>query len=141
MDVELGCGWRRRWRRRPGRRIGWYGRVHQDVAAIILAVIFVGAGWQGWRIGWQRRIAFAGFVDLHRVAVELGVGEMGRGATKVHHGEVELLGVFMDPGAATQNLLELGHRAHGPIQHDQAAGLCVHPGRQQPGGGRQHRVR
>jgi len=63
------------------------------------------------------------------------------GLTEIHQGEVKLLAVGMHPRAAADNLLELRHRAHFPVQHDQAAGLGIHAGGEQPRGGDEHRIR
>ena len=80
-------------------------------------------------------IVLARLVDLHRLAVEVGVGEVVGRAAEVDQGEVELLGVLVDAGAAADDLLELGHRADRAVQHDQAAGLGVHAGGEQARGG------
>jgi hypothetical protein len=44
---------------------------------------------------------------------------------EIHQGEVILLAVGMDPRTAAHDLLELRHRAHFPVQHDQPAGLGI----------------
>jgi hypothetical protein len=77
-------------------------------------------------------IVFTGFVDLNRFAIELGVSEMVGRFAKVHDGEVILLCVLMDAGATPHDLLELGHRAHFPIERDEAAGLGIDSGGEQP---------
>ena len=56
---------------------------------------------------------FAGFVNLNRLAVEVGIGEMAGRAPEIHQGEIELPGVLMHSGAAPDDLLELGHGADG----------------------------
>ena len=63
---------------------------------------------------------------------------MAAGAPEVDQGEVELLGVLMHAGAAPNDLLELGHRANIAVKHDQSAGLRIHTGREQSGGGDEH---
>ena len=60
-------------------------------------------------------------------------------AAEVDQGEVELLGVLVDAGAAADDLLELGHRADRAVEHDQAAGLGIDAGGEQPRGGDEHR--
>ena len=86
-------------------------------------------------VGRRDRIVLAGLVDLHRIAVEVRVGEVAGRAAEVHQREVELLGVLVDAGAAPDDLLELGHRADFAVEHDQAAGLRIDAGGQQPRGG------
>ena len=49
-------------------------------------------------------------------------------AAEIDQREVELLGVLVDAGAAPDDLLELGHRADRPVEHDQAAGLRIDAG-------------
>ena len=61
-------------------------------------------------------------------------------AAEVDQREVELLGVLMDAGAAPDDLLELGHRADLAVEHDQAAGLRIDAGREQPRGGDEHGI-
>ena len=65
--------------------------------------------------GRHRRVVLAGLVDLHRLAVELGVGEAVGRFAEVDQGEVVLLGVLVYPRAAPDDLFELGHGAHGAI--------------------------
>ena len=111
---------------------------------------FVGAGRLGQRsallVGRQRvvgrrdGIAFARLVNLHRLAVEIRVGEMAGGAAEVDQGEIELAGVLVHAGAPADDLLELGHRADLAVEHDQPAGLRIDAGRQQPRGGDEHRI-
>ena len=62
------------------------------------------------------------------------------GFAEVDEGEVVLLGVFMDPRAAADDLLELGHGADFAVEHDQAAGLGIHAGGEQPRGRDDDRV-
>ena len=64
---------------------------------------------------------------------------VGRPA-EVDQREVELLGVLVDAGAAPDDLLELGHRAHLAVEHDQPAGLGIDAGGEQPRGGDDHRI-
>ena len=91
----------------------------------------------GWRhiVGRRDRVAFARLVNLHRIAVEIRVGEMAGRAAKVDQREIELLGILVHAGAAPDDLLELGHRANLAVEHDQAAGLRIDAGREQPRGG------
>ncbi len=78
--------------------------------------------------GRSDRIIGAGFIDLHWLAVEVRVGEKLGGLLEVHDGEVELAVVLVDPGAAADDLLELGHRLDALVQHDELAGLGIHAG-------------
>ncbi len=48
--------------------------------------------------------------------------------------------VLVDPGAAADDLLELGHRADFAVEDDQAAGLGIDPGGEQARGGDDDRV-
>ena len=61
-------------------------------------------------------------------------------AAKVDQREVELLGVLVDAGAAPDDLLELGHRADRAVEHDQAAGLRIDAGGEQPRGRDEHGI-
>ena len=85
-------------------------------------------------IGRRDGVVFTRLIDLHRVAVEVGVGEVVRRAAKIHQREIELLGIGMDARASTDDLLELGHRADFAIEHYQAARLGINAGRKQAGG-------
>ena len=107
------------------------------------------AGGEGWRLffhvirhllGRQGRIVRAGFVDLHRFAVKGGIGKEGGGPLEVHDGEVELAVLLVDAGAAADDLLELGHGVDALVEHDQVAGLGVHPGGHELRGGGDHRI-
>jgi hypothetical protein len=49
-------------------------------------------------------------------------------AAKIDQGKIEFLGVLMNSGASPDDLLELSHRTNRAVEHDQAAGLSVHPG-------------
>jgi hypothetical protein len=71
-------------------------------------------------------VAFTGLVDLHRVAVEGGVGEELGGALEVQDGEPALAQVFAQAGAAADDLLEQRHRLDVLVQHDELAGLRIH---------------
>ena len=54
------------------------------------------------------------------------------GLAEVDEREIVLLGVLVHAGAAADDLLELGHRADLAIEHDEAAGLGIDPGGEQP---------
>ena len=69
-----------------------------------------------------------GLVDLHRIAVEVRVGEQRGGPLEVHDGEEELVVVLVDARAAADDLLELGHRLDALVEHDQLAGLRIDAG-------------
>ena len=60
------------------------------------------------------------------------------GAPEIHQSEVELAGVLVHAGATAEDLLELGHGADLAVEHDQAAGLDINAGGEQPRGGDQH---
>ena len=86
-----------------------------------------------WHIvGRGHRIIAAGFVDLHRLAIEGGIGEVASGATKINKREIKLLRILVHARTAADNLLEFRHRAHGTVEHNEATGLGIHPGGQQP---------
>ena len=85
-------------------------------------------------------VVLAGLVYLHRLAVELRIREMAGCAAKVHQREIEFSGVLVDAGAASDNLLELGHGADLAVEDDEPAGLNVDAGGEQPRGGDQHGV-
>ena len=61
-------------------------------------------------------------------------------APEIHQAKVELARVFVHAGAASDNLLELGHGAHLAVKRDEPTGLDIHPGREQARGRDQHRV-
>ena len=107
-------------------------------------------------IGWQLLLAYCqcldgfwrhyrlfrfGLVDHHGLAVEIRVSKQTRGALEIHDGEVELLVVLAQAGAATDDLLELGHRVDVLVQHDELAGFGIHSGGEQLGGGGDDRVK
>ena len=62
------------------------------------------------------------------------------GLAEVDQGEVVLLGVFVNAGAAADDLLEFGHGADFAVEDDQPAGLGVDAGGEQAGGGDDDRV-
>ena len=62
------------------------------------------------------------------------------GLPEVDQGEVVLLRVLVDAGAAADDLLELGHRAHFAVEDDEAAGLGVDTGGEQARGGDDDRI-
>ena len=82
----------------------------------------------------------ARLVNLHRLAVEVRVGEMAGGAAEIHEGEVEFVRVLVHPSAAPDDLLELGHGTDLAVEHDEPAGLDVNPGGQQPRGRNQNGI-
>ena len=69
-------------------------------------------------VGWHDRLVVVRFVNLNWFAIEVRIGEMVGCPTKVHQCEVVLVRVLVDTGSTTENLLELGHRADGPVKHD-----------------------
>ena len=80
-------------------------------------------------------------VDLHRVAIELLVGEKLGRTLEVQDGEPTLAEIFTQTRAAADDLLEERHRLDVLVEDDQFAGLRVHAGAHQFGGGRDHRHR
>ncbi len=68
-------------------------------------------------------IVLARLVDLDRLAVECRIGEVVGRLPEVEQGEVILPRVFVDAGAAPDDLLEFGHRADCAVEYDQPAGL------------------
>ena len=74
------------------------------------------------------RLVRPGFVDLHRIAVEIGVGKQRGGPLEVHDGEEELVVVLVDARAAADDLLELGHGVDAAVEHDEVAGLGIDAG-------------
>ena len=112
---------------------------HFVVAGLGRNGVFVVA--DGRHVVWRRDgIILARLVDLHRLAVEIGVGKVVGGVPEIDEGEVILLGVLVDAGAAADDLLELGHGADCAVEHDQAAGLRVHAGGEQARGGDDDRI-
>ena len=75
---------------------------------------------------------FAGVVDLHRLAVEVGVGEVSRRSPEVHQREVVLVRVFDDACTPPEDLLELCHGLDGTVEDDQSARLRIDPRREEP---------
>jgi len=74
---------------------------------------------------------FTGFVNLHRCAVEVRIGEMVGGPAEVDDREIVLLGVFMHAGATADDLFKLGHGADFAIKDDESAGLGIDSGGEQ----------
>ena len=97
------------------------GAVGKRVAVVI----------DGRYLGRVDGIVVAGFIDLHGFAVELRVREMAGRAPEIDQREIELARVLVHAGAAADDLLELGHRANSPVEHDQPAGLHVDAGGKQ----------
>ena len=79
-------------------------------------------------IGRSDGVVFARLVNLHRLAIEIRIGEMAGRAPKIHQREVELPGLLMHAGAAADDLLELGHGADRAVEHDEPAGLDIDAG-------------
>ncbi|MNF66855.1 hypothetical protein D3C84_486540 [compost metagenome] len=95
----------------------------------------------GKRIVWRYGgVVTVGCVDHHRVAVEGRVGKQLGGLFEVHDGEPVLAVVFVNASAATDDLLELGHRFDVLVEHNQLAGLSIDAGGHQLAGGGNHRV-
>ena len=131
VDLFSGSGvWRR-----PVRIVGGVRVVDDDLAVVGVVGKRVAVVVHGRDLGRIDGIVLAGFVDLHGFAVELGVGEMAGRAPEVDQREVELACVLVHAGAAADDLLELGHRADRPVEHDQPAGLHVDAGGEQAGCG------
>ena len=103
-------------------------RVDQDIVGrIILAGIDDVVG-RHWRLVW------AWLVDLDRVAIEIRVRkECGR-LPEIHDREEKLSVVLVDTGAATDDLLKLGHGFDAPVEDDEVAGLGVDAGAHETGG-------
>ena len=111
-----------------------WGRVREDIIGGVISV-------RRRRIVLVRRrdgVVLSRLINLNRLAVELRIGEVVGGAPEIHQREVEFAGVLMHAGSAPQDLLELGHGADLTVEHDQAAGLDIDPGGEQPRGGDQH---
>ena len=111
------------------------GRVREDIAGGITSVRL------RRRIILVRRregVVLPRLINLNRLAVELRIGEVVGGAPEIHQREVEFAGVLVHAGATAEDLLELGHGADLAVEHDQAAGLDINPGGEQPRGGDQH---
>ena len=68
-------------------------------------------------------------LDFLRLAVELGIGKQPGGrAGVVEDVEEQLAVIVADPGAPADDLLELGHGADDPQQHDVLAGRHINAG-------------
>ena len=93
----------------------------------------VGSG----RLRADRRVRL---VDLDRVAVEVRVGKEAGGALEIHDGEPGLAVVLEDAGATADDLLEGGHGLDALVEDDELAGLGIHAGVQQLGGGDDDRI-
>ena len=65
---------------------------------------------------------------------------MVRRASEINQREIKLLRVLVYAGAAPDDLLELRHGAHRTVKHDEAAGLCIYAGGEQPRGSDKHRI-
>ena len=73
-------------------------------------------------------VVLAGFLHADGIAVEVLVREERGHVSEVHDREVVLAEVLVDAGAATDDLLELGHRADVRVEDDELAGLCIDAG-------------
>ena len=87
------------------------------------------------RIGRHRTIPATGLVDHRRLAVEIRVAEQLGGLLEVHDGEEPFVVLLVDAGAPADDLLEAGHGVDTLVQHDELAGLGIHSGGEQFGGG------
>ena len=85
-------------------------------------------------VGRDDGVILAGLINLHRLAIEFGIGEVVGRTPKINQREIELLRVLMDARAAPDDLLKLRHGANSTVEHDQAAGLCVNASGKQPRG-------
>jgi hypothetical protein len=77
---------------------------------------------------------------LDRLPVEVWSRKMVTCAPEVDQREVKLVRVLVDTSAASDNLLEFGHRPDLSVENNQATGLHVDSGREQPRGGNEHRI-
>ena len=66
----------------------------------------------------NRRFVGFRFINENRVAVKVGVGKQFRGFLEIHYREIKFIIVFVDPRAATDDLLELGQRLDSLVQDD-----------------------
>src|ERR1700730_742844 len=55
------------------------------------------------------RLILTGFVDLHRLTIEIRVGEMASRAAEMDQSKIELASVLVNAGSPADDLLELGH--------------------------------
>ena len=85
-------------------------------------------------------VIFASFLYADGVAVEVFVGEKRGDVPKIHDGEVVFPEVFIDSGAASDDLLELGHGADVRIENDELASLGIYAGGHELRCGRDDRV-
>ena len=77
----------------------------------------------------ERRIIVLWLVDLHRITIEIRVREQRGRPLEVHDREKELVVIFVDARAATDDLLELRHGVDALVEHDQMACLGINAGR------------
>src|SRR5690606_984950 len=137
-DVAAGLGVARRVSAGVGSKI----RTGIDLG-VIGTRAFIDVGWfavVGLIVGRGHGVVALGFVDLDGVTVEVGVGEERCGALEVHDGEVEFAVVLVDAGAATDDLLELGHGGDATVEHDELTGLRIDARGHELGGGGDDRV-
>ena len=79
-------------------------------------------------------------VNLHRLAVKLGIIEEAGGVAEIHDREMGFIEIGAQARAAADNLLELGHGVDHRVQDDQVTGLGVDAGGQHLRGGGDDRV-
>ena len=77
---------------------------------------------------------------MHRFAVKVFVGKEFGGALEVNDGEPGLAQVFAQARAPANDLLEQRHGLDVLVEHDELAGLRVHAGAHELGGGGNDRV-
>ena len=103
-----------------------------------------GVNWQGGFtaivLGRCHGVIWSRVVFANRITVESWVGKQLGGLLEIEDGEVELAEILPDARATPDDLLELGHRLDGLVQHDHPAGLCVHAGGHQLRGGDDDRI-
>ncbi len=85
-------------------------------------------------------IIFADDFDAHRVAVKIRVSKKIGNIAKIENGKKCFAEFFIDAGATTDNLLELGHGSDVAVKYDKFAGLRIHSGGHKFGCGGNNRV-
>ena len=79
-------------------------------------------------VGVGNVVVLGGFLHADRIAVEILVRKKRGDVPEIHDREVVLPEVFIDAGAASDDLLELGHGADVRVEDDELTGLRVHAG-------------